>query len=145
MVLNGHGHNEILEDIIIFLGQNSQSNLFHQAQCLCVPEVLILYADWLCRLHWEITLFLIQLLLLLIAKTPPKKIVLLYYLEHHTAWKTQCLRSSLDFCFYNKTDGIGKKGQDKIIILVTGRQSMSLIIKTSEHYKCIFELSEDFF
>lgn len=45
MVSNGHGHNEILEDIIIFLGQNSQSNLFHQAQLLCVPEVLILYAD----------------------------------------------------------------------------------------------------
>lgn len=33
-----------------------------------------------------------------------------------------------------------KKGQDKSIILVTGRQSMSLIIKTSKLYKCIFEL-----
>lgn len=39
----------------------------------------------------------------------------------------------------------GKRGQDKSIILVTGRQSMSLIIKTSELYKCIFELSEAFF
>lgn len=145
MVSNGLGHNEILEDIIIFLGQNSQSNLFYQAQSLCVPEVLILYADWLCRLQWEFALFLIQLLLLLTAKTPQKKIPILYYLWYHTVWKIQRLRPSLQLCFHNKTDERGKRGQDKSIILVTGRQSMSLIIKTSELYKCIFELSEAFF
>lgn len=144
MVSNGHGHNEILEDIIIFLGQNSQSNLFYQAQSLCVPEVLILYADWLCRRRWEFTLFLIQLLLT--AKTPPKREKShFYYLWYHIAWNIQCPRPSLWLCFHNKTDERGKREQDKSIILVTGRQSMSLIIKTSELYKCIFELREAFF